>query len=370
VHCEYFGVCGSCKLYELSYEEQLQQKLNGVRELFTDIYSGDFDIARSQEEHYRARSEFKVWHTGEAISYAMNRLDKEGVVQIERCPMVNEDIVSLMPTLLSAIADKKMGHKLFNIDFLSSSQGEIVVSLIYHRKLDEQWNVLAQELSAELGIHIIGRSRKQKVVIGQDYITETLNFAGKAYHFKQIENSFTQPNPHVNEQMVSWALKQAEGSSGDLLELYCGAGNFTIPFAEVFDKVLATEISKSSISAAKENMRLNDTHNIEFVRMSSEEFTEALDGVREFRRMKDIDISAYALQTLFVDPPRSGLDERSREFCKRFEHLIYISCNPETLKRDLAELSEAYEVVQMAAFDQFPYTPHLEMGAVLKKRER
>jgi tRNA (uracil-5-)-methyltransferase len=76
VHCEYFGVCGSCKLYELSYEEQLQQKLNGVRELFTDIYSGDFDIARSQEEHYRARSEFKVWHTGEAISYAMNRLDK------------------------------------------------------------------------------------------------------------------------------------------------------------------------------------------------------------------------------------------------------------------------------------------------------
>lgn len=370
MNCEYFGICGSCKLYDMSYEEQLEQKLSGVSGLFKDIYSGRFDIARSKEEHYRARSEFKIWHTGEEISYAMNRLDKEGVVQIDSCPMVNESISALMPKLLSAVSRKKMGHKLFNVDFLSSCEGETVVSLIYHRKLDDEWKVLAEELAEELGIHIIGRSRKQKVIIGQDYISERLTFDHKDYHFKQIENSFTQPNPYVNEQMVSWALKQAEGSSGDLLELYCGAGNFTIPFAEVFDKVLATEISKSSISAAKENMRLNDTHNIEFVRMSSEEFTEALDGVREFRRMKDINISEYTLQTLFVDPPRSGLDDRSRQFCKRFEHLIYISCNPETLKRDLEELSDEFEVVQMAAFDQFPYTPHLEMGAVLKKRNR
>lgn len=368
MNCEHFGVCGSCKLFDLSYEEQLEQKLSLVKTDFNNIYSGTYDIAKSKESHYRARSEFKIWHTGDDISYAMNRLDKQGVVLINECPMVNEDIEALMPKLLKAIEDKKMGTKLFNVDFLSTIKGEIVVSLIYHIKLDDAWKTLADELSEELNIHIIGRSRKQKLVVSQDYVTETLNFDDKEYYFKQIENSFTQPNPLVNEQMVSWALKQTQGYSGDLLELYCGAGNFTIPFASVFDKVLATEISKSSISAAKENMRLNDTHNIEFVRMSSEEFTEALDGVREFRRMKDIDLDAYTLKTLFVDPPRSGLDDRSREFCKRFEHLIYISCNPETLKRDLEELSEDYEVIQMAAFDQFPYTPHLEMGAVLKKR--
>ncbi len=368
MNCEYFGVCGSCKLYELSYEEQLEQKLEGVKELFSSIYKGSFDLARSKESHYRARSEFKLWHTGDEISYAMNRLDKAGVVTIDACPMVNEEIAELMPRLLKAVKAKKMDVKLFNIDFLSSSKGEIVVSLIYHRKLDEEWSRLALELSQELNIHIIGRSRKQKVVIGQDYVTETLNFDGKEYRFKQIENSFTQPNPYVNEQMVSWALKQSKGLGGDLLELYCGAGNFTIPFATVFDKVLATEISKSSISAAKENMRLNDIHNIEFVRMSSEEFTEAMDGVREFRRMKEIDLDSYTLQTLFVDPPRSGLDDKSRNFCRRFEHIIYVSCNPDTLKRDLEELKDDYEIVQMAAFDQFPYTPHLEMGAVLKKR--
>lgn len=370
MNCKHFGVCGSCKLYDLSYEEQLQQKLDGVKELFSPIYQAEYDVAKSEESHYRARSEFKIWHTGDDISYAMNTLDKKGVVNIDECPMVSKEIEAMMPVLLEKISAKQMGTKLFNVDFLSTTKGEMVVSLIYHRPLDEDWKVLAQQLSAELGINIIGRSRKQKVIINQDYVTETLSFDGKAYHFKQIENSFTQPNPRVNEQMVSWALKQAKGSSGDLLELYCGAGNFTIPFAKVFDKVLATEISKSSIAAAKENMRMNDTHNIEFVRMSSEEFTQALDGVREFRRMKEVKLEEYTLKTLFVDPPRSGLDDRSRQFCKRFEHLIYISCNPETLKRDLEDLNKEFEVVQMAAFDQFPYTPHLEMGAVLKKRER
>ena len=368
MNCEYFGVCGSCKLYELGYEEQLSEKLGRVKTLFSAVYQGNFAIARSKEEHYRARSEFKIWHVGEEIFYAMNRLDKQGVVMIDACPMVNEHISALMPELLAKISAKAMGTKLFNVDFLSSNQGEIVVSLIYHRQLDEKWGVLANELSKELGVHIIGRSRKQKVVIGQDYVTETLNFEGKNYHFKHIENSFTQPNPHVNEQMVSWALQQTKEASGDLLELYCGSGNFTIPFATRFEKVLATEISKSSIAAAIENMRLNDTHNIEFVRMSSEEFTQAMDAEREFRRMKAVDLGSYKLKTLFVDPPRSGLDERSLEFCRRFEHLIYISCNPETLKRDLEALSDEFEVMQMAAFDQFPYTEHLEMGAVLKKK--
>ncbi len=368
MECSYFGICGSCKLYDMSYEEQLAHKLSIVQEMFLPVYQGGFDVSRSSDEHYRARAEFKLWHTGDEISYAMNRLDQEGVVCIDACPMVNKQIAELMPRLLDAIKIKKMDEKLFNIDFLSTTQGEIVVSLIYHRKLDDHWNILAQALSEELGIHVIGRSRKQKVVIGQDYVTEQLDFDSKTYRFKQIENSFTQPNPGVNEQMVSWALKQCEGLSGDLLELYCGAGNFTIPFATVFDKVLATEISKSSINAAKVNMQLNDTHNIEFVRMSSEEFTQALDGEREFRRMKDINLNDYTLKTLFVDPPRSGLDDKSRAFCRRFEHLIYISCNPETLKRDLEDLQDEFELLQMAAFDQFPYTPHLEMGAVLRKR--
>jgi tRNA (uracil-5-)-methyltransferase len=114
-------------------------------------------------------------------------------------------------------------------------------------------------------------------------------------------------------------------------------------------------------------MTLNDIKNIEFVRMSVEEFVQALDGVREFRRMRDVDIDTYDINTIFVDPPRSGMDLASCRFSARQDNIIYISCNPETLVRDLEILCETHKVVEMALFDQFAYTNHVEMGVKLKR---
>ena len=366
--CKHFGTCGACIVYENGYEAQLYKKIDLNKDRFKDFYSDHISVYESPEQNYRSRSEFKIWHDDDIMHYAMNTVDKNGVVFIEECPQVNTHIAELMPKLLEKIIEAKIGFKLFGADFLSSSSGEIVVSLLYHRKLDEEWTNITKTIADDLGIYIIGRSRKQKVVIGQDYITEELNIIDKEYKFKYIENSFTQPNTKVNESMVSWALDNLDNIDGDLLELYCGAGNFTIPFAQKFDKVLATEISKSSINAAKANMALNGVGNIEFVRMAVEEFTQALDGVREFRRMKDIDINEYNINSIFVDPPRSGMDEDTCKFCARYEHILYISCNPETLVRDLGILSETHEVIDMALFDQFPYTNHVEMGVKLVKK--
>ena len=363
--CKHFGECGACIVYEDGYEAQLNTKVSINKERFSQFYQGDFYIAKSLEKNYRSRSEFKVWHDGDDLHFAMNHKDKKGVVFVEECPQVNTHIASLMPKLLEKVKEKEIGFKLFGADFLSSSTGEIVVSLLYHRKLDDAWKELATQIASSLNIYIIGRSRKQKVVIGQDYITESFSIYNDMYKSKHIENSFTQPNAKVNEKMIEWSLKNLQNCEGDLLELYCGAGNFTIPFASQFDKILATEISKSSINAAKANMALNDVQNIEFVRMSVEEFVQALDGVREFRRMKEIDISSYNIDTIFVDPPRAGMDEASCKFASRYEHILYISCNPETLVRDLDILSLTHNVVDMAVFDQFPYTHHVEMGVKL-----
>jgi tRNA (uracil-5-)-methyltransferase len=365
LECKYFGECGSCRIYEHGYEAQLNEKKELNKKRFQPFYNGEISVFKSPESHYRSRSEFKVWHIGEKIHYAMNHLEHKGALIIEECPQVNEHIFKIMPLLLSAIEKEEIGFKLFGADFLSSSSGEIVVSLLYHRRLDEQWQIKAAKIAHELGISLIGRSRKQKLVVGQDFVTESLHVDGRVYKFNYIENSFTQPNARVNEQMIAWALENLSNIEGDLLELYCGAGNFTIPFAQKFNKVLATEISKSSISAAKTNMALNDVHNIEFIRMSVEEFVEALDGVREFRRMGEINLDSYEMNAIFVDPPRSGMDEKSCYFASRHEHILYISCNPETLVRDLELLCKTHKVVSMALFDQFPYTHHVEMGVKL-----
>ncbi|PHQ55337.1 MAG: tRNA (uridine(54)-C5)-methyltransferase TrmA [Sulfurimonas sp.] len=368
MNCKHFGECGACIVYENGYAGQLKEKLDLNRDRFSSFYDGEISIFESPDQHYRARSEFKLWHDGDEIRYAMNNATKDGVVFVEECPQVNEYISELMPKLLTSIKEAEIGFKLFGIDFLSSSSGEIVISMLYHRRLDDVWEEKAKVIAESLGIYIIGRSRKQKVVIGQDYITEILKINDRDYKFHHIENSFTQPNARVNEDMVTWAMKQYSSASGDLLELYCGAGNFTIPFAEIFDKVLATEISKSSINAAKANMQLNDVENIEFVRMAVEEFVDALDGGREYRRMKEIDINKYNIKSIFVDPPRSGMDTDSCNFISRYEHIVYISCNPESLVRDLDILSKTHTVMDMALFDQFPYTHHVEMGVKLLKK--
>lgn len=368
MQCEYFGLCGSCRDYEEGYEGQLEGKVSAVLEMFKPFYQGDLFIAKSPEQHYRSRAEFKIYHDDGGMSYAMSRLDRQGALKIDHCSIVSPYIASVMDKLLIEIGDLGMGYKLFGVDFLTSGDGEMTLSMLYHRALDEEWKAKALELEKRLGVHVIGRSRKQKVILSQDYVTEKLQIAGREYRYIHIENSFTQPNPRVNEQMIEWSLAELEGIGGDLLELYCGAGNFTIPFATKFERVLATEISKSSIYAAKQNMALNGVENIEFVRLSAEEFTQALDGVREFRRLEGLRVSDYHLKTLFVDPPRAGLGEEPCAFASRFDHLLYISCNPETLLRDLEILSQTHTVTAMAAFDQFPYTHHLEMGVKLIKK--
>jgi tRNA (uracil-5-)-methyltransferase len=368
MNCDYFGICGSCRLYEEGYAGQLTTKTSTIQQQFSSFFAGPLSIFESSQERYRSRAEFKVYHDDEGSFYAMNRLDKQGVVKITNCSIVHNNIAKIMQPLLALIKEYDIGHKLFGIDFLTASSGEVIASLIYHKALDEQWNSKAKAIEAKLGIYIIGRSRKQKVVLSQDYVTETLTIGGSDYRYVHIENSFTQPNALVNEKMVTWSLEQLEGIGGDLLELYCGAGNFTIPFATQFDRVLATEISKASIVAAKRNMQLNEIDNIDFVRLSAEEFTQALDGNREFRRLEGLDVQQYRLKTLFVDPPRSGLGDEPCAFAARFDHLLYISCNPETLLRDLEILSQTHTVVALAVFDQFPYTHHLEMGVKLVKK--
>ncbi|MDD2779968.1 tRNA (uridine(54)-C5)-methyltransferase TrmA [Sulfuricurvum sp.] len=368
MQCEYFGVCGSCRDYEEGYEGQLEHKISAVREMFSPLYEGDITLCPSPSAQYRSRAEFKIYHDDSGISYAMSRLDRQGALKINACSIVSPFIATMMEKLLPEIVDLGISHKLFGVDFLTSGEGEVAVSMLYHKALDENWQNAALELQRRLGVYIIGRSRKQKLILSQDYVIEKLYINEREYRYVHIENSFTQPNPRVNEQMIEWSLSQLEGIGGDLLELYCGAGNFTIPFATMFDRVLATEISKASIHAAKQNMTLNAIENIEFVRLSAEEFTQALDGVREFRRLEGLSVSDYHLKTLFVDPPRAGLGEEPCSFAARFDHILYISCNPETLLRDLEILSKTHTISAMGAFDQFPYTHHLEMGVKLMKK--
>jgi len=375
MNCEYFGKCGSCTIHDIGYEGQLDFKIQREKERFsnfTDLKDIDFDIIKSDEQNFRNRAEFKIWknfdeNDNATLSYAMTSVEKN-VLEINSCQIVSLDIANLMPKLLEEIQKNKiLSFKLFAIEFLNSTTGDMLVTLIYHRKLEEDWNTLALELSKKFNIKIIGRSRKQKVILENDYIDEKLNINNTNYNFRYIEGGFTQPNTKVNVGMIEWVLNNIKDSRDDLCELYCGGGNFTIPLSSKFRKVLATEISKTSIKSAKTNCELNNNTKIEFIRMSAEEFVEALEEKRVFSRLKDVDLKAYDFDSIFVDPPRAGLDDTTRALVKNFDQIIYVSCNPETLHRDLEELTKTHKIINFALFDQFAYTHHIETGVILKR---
>ena len=371
MNCKYFGKCGSCTLYDKNYEEQLNFKLQREEERFKEFSNLPFDIIKSQAQNFRNRAEFRFWKNYDdeenpTISYAMNDFDRK-TLEIDSCQIVSTDISQLMPILLEKIEnDETLRFKIYACEFLTSTTNDMLVTLIYHKKLDETWIVKAKELEKELNIKIIGRSRKQKEILSIDYIEEKLSINNQIFKFNYFEGGFTQPNAKVNEKMIEWVLNNIDAHD-DLCELYCGGGNFTIPLATQFNKVLATEISKTSIKSAKINCELNSVSNTEFIRMSAEEFVEALASKREFRRLKDVTLTDYNFSTIFVDPPRAGLDDTTRTLVKDFETIIYISCNPETLHRDLIELTKTHKIAKKALFDQFAYTNHIECGVILNK---
>lgn len=190
-----------------------------------------------------------------------------------------------------------------------NTKGEVLVSLIYHRKLDESWEPAAKALAEKLKIKLIGRSRGQKFVLSDEFVVEELSVFDRKYQYKQIESSFTQPNAQVCQKMLEWACNAAQQSDKDLLELYCGNGNFTLPLSTRFRRALATELAKSSVYAAEWNIEQNGIDNIQVARLSAEEFTQAFNGERTFRRLQEanIDLSTYDFDTVFVDPHVQGL---------------------------------------------------------------
>lgn len=353
-----------------TYDAQLEAKVARLRELLTPFGAPDPAVFDSPREHYRLRAEFRLWREDGQRHYAMFAPgEKHKAILIEDFPIASERINALMPRLKAAWqASEALSNRLFQVEFLTTLTGDAMVTMCYHRPLDEAWEVAARQLAEELGVSLIGRSKGKRLVIGRDYAVEKLDVAGRVFSYRQPEGAFTQPNGAVNQKMLSWAFDAIGERDDDLLELYCGNGNFTLPLATRVRQVLATEISKTSVNAALSNLDENAVDNVRLVRLSAEELTQALNDVRPFRRLEGIDLKSYAFGTVFVDPPRAGMDPDTCELTRRFERILYISCNPETLAANIEQLQDTHRIERCALFDQFPYTHHMESGVLLVRR--
>ena len=307
---------------------------------------------------YRARSEFGF----SKDAYTMIEDAKKVYMKTSNIP--HSSIQKIMSELIALINSSEIvKKKLFQVNFRTSGS-KVLVSLIYHRPLDENWKAEALKIQNALGhVSIIGRSKKAKVLIGDEVLEITYEINGSSFKILQNDLVFFQPNIYLYPLMMEFITGRLE-SPKDLLELYCGCGGFTLTLASRFNKIFATENNRHSIRLLKESIELNGISNIEIARLSDDETASALSKERPFRRLEHIDLDSYDFSHILVDPPRAGLSEETISISKGFKNMIYISCNPETFIRDLEKLNR--EIKSIAMFDQFANTQHLEVIAFLE----
>lgn len=359
------------------YPQLLAEKADYLRQILAEFNPPQLEVFASPTSHYRLRAEFRIWHEGDDLFYAMFEIGEDPkkdrtLVRMDQYPVAGKEINRLMPLLLDAIRDAPLlRHRMFQVEFLTTLSGQVLVSMIYHRQLEDEWEVAAKQLQKQLGVMIIGRARKQKRVLEQDYVLETLQVNGQPIIYKQVEGSFTQPNPWICQSMLEWAQDvskpQADEEKRDLVELYCGNGNFTLALANNFRQLLGTEISRTSVAAGQYNIQANKIENVRIERMAAEDFSKALNEPDSEEASK-FNLQAYDFSTVLVDPPRAGLDQATLEQVQHYERIIYISCNPVTLADNLKTLTPTHKIERLAFFDQFPYTHHAECGAYLVRK--
>lgn len=358
------------QVFPEQYSSQLADKVGRVAQLLADFTPPEAEVFQSPTAHYRLRAEFRIWHNGDDIYHAMFDPQTKDKVRIDYFPIACSTIADFMPVLLQQIQyNHELRYKLYQVDYLATLSGELLVSLIYKRPLTNSWleqaSALTNALAGKYQVKFIGRSRKQKLMVSHDYVMERFELDNATLQYQQVEGSFTQPNGEVNRKMLGWAKDISKQLKGDLLELYCGNGNFSIALSPCFDQVVATEISRTSIKSAQFNIALNNVENLQVLQMSAEDVSAAL---QHGTKLKQIELAELQLNTVLVDPPRAGLDGGTEQLVSRFDDILYISCNPETLAQNLTTLNQTHRIERLAVFDQFPYTHHIETGVWLRKR--
>ena len=316
------------------------------------------EIYLSPATGYRARAEF-----GFSKNY-FTMVSHKQKIYMDQSSIPHPSVQELMPNLLSKINESEIiKKKLFQVNFRTSGT-KVLATLVYHKPLEEEWIQAAKNIQDSLAnISIIGRSKKQKVIIGEEDLELLCNYANSSFKILQNDSVFFQPNFYLYSLMISFITKQLEDPR-DLLELYCGCGGFTLPLASKFNKVFATENNRHSIRLLKESIKLNNLSNIQTARLSDDETASALANERPFRRLENIDMQSYEFSHILVDPPRAGLSTETIKLSKHFKNMIYISCNPETFLRDMVKVNRKIESIGI--FDQFANTQHLEVVALLK----
>ena len=378
--CVTYKRCGGCNLRHVDYEETLNMKQNAVQSLVNKTLLYPIEVnktfAMGNPYHYRNKLQFPIGKdkNGKTTMGVFAKRTHE-IIPIQGCAIQDIKSIQIAKYVMDAINefglsvyDEKTGQGLMRhvVVKAAKSTEEYMVILVINAKELPHAKKIAEALRGACHsiVSVIVNVNMKKtnvilgdkniVILGRDYITDRLG----DYFFKISPLSFYQVNPVQAEALYNYAIVEAEITKNDIVfDLYCGIGTISIFMATSAKEVYGVEIVEQAIEMAKENAEFNEFKNTHFIAGDTE---EVLTDLIENRKIVP--------DVIIVDPPRKGLDKTSISNILKVKprRVVYISCNPASLVRDLRLLEESYVVKSIQPFDMFCFTSHVECVAVLE----
>ncbi|MCH7517657.1 MAG: 23S rRNA (uracil(1939)-C(5))-methyltransferase RlmD [Candidatus Dadabacteria bacterium] len=353
--CPVFNLCGGCQLQNLNYPAQLREKEYILKETLGRL-GGLYDVAiepivpSPKEFGFRNKVTLSTWFYKGKWHVGYNQKGSNRKVAIDSCP-ISTDIVDKTIKRISEVL-ASLGDPYYPLEKIHissnglksqitlvprhSRRGDLLKTLLKHLRRHQETENVSINGSGETGFEFS--------ILGNKFLT--------------TPSAFTQVNSEINELMIKTVLDWAELTQEQtVLDLYSGIGNFSIPLALGASEVLAVEISNNSVKLARKSAQANSVNNLVFQNAASEHAIEVLNKDEE------------KFDLIVLDPPREGAKEIIEGLVELSPtKVIYVSCDPATLSRDLKRFDElGYKVVKVRPFDMFPQTFHIESIALLCK---
>lgn len=333
--CEYFGSCGGCQLQFISYDKQVSMKNDILADCLKRIGKLELSLseplASPKEFSYRLRGQFKVSRDG---SFGFYREGTRDVVDIKECLLMDERINSLIKRVRTAVSSSRIKE-------VHITTGDLSTALIKGIGFDE---AVADEF-VSLGFE--GVAFEDGSCRGEGFVKLENN--GLTYCVSPW--SFLQSNWEMNLMISGLIRSELSGlQDASVLDLYAGGGNFSMPLHETASGVLAVEENPHSVKDGQRNLSLNKIKNFKFQNAKAEK-----------SRLKD------NYDIVLLNPPRPGLTPAVADMVIELKprRVVYVSCNPSTLARDLRKFSDKYTIDSVRLADSFPNTYHIESVAFL-----
>ena len=347
--CPYFHECGGCDLLHLSYENQLRFKQNKVRDILTkyskieNIKTKIKDIIPSDDVFgYRNKVTFQV-----EKNIGFYKRKSYDLIPISKCLLITDN----MNGILNTIKDNFDLSDFDKVVIKDMGNCQVMLTIYLHRfnQIDKIMDIFGQNVES---LNIFVKNKLYNTNNKSNIIARLVNF-----QFLVSSEAFFQVNLGQTVKLYNKVLEYCNLNSSDLvLDLYCGTGTIGIFLSPHCNQVLGIEINNEAIKNANDNKELNNISNIDFMVGDTKDLIKKVN---------------FKPNIIVVDPPRSGLDESviSDIIKLKPERLVYVSCDPMTLARDLSLLNDKYEIIEVTPVDMFPNTNHVENVCSLRIRK-